>query len=286
MLADARAQRFTRHFVRQWLGLDGLESVGHIRDAQLKTAMEEEPVAFFEEVLKHNRSVMEFIHSDYAVVNSKLAQHYRIPDVHGVHFRRVPIKAERQRGGLLTGAAVLAMNSDGKDSHPLKRGVWMLERILHDPPPPPPPNVPEVDLADPEIAKMTLKERIADHRNDPACYSCHARIDPWGIAFENYDAMGSFRAAIKGKPVDATSVLFNKQTLAGMEGLKRFLLAERKGQFARAMAHKLTAYALGRHLTFADHADVQELTTQFRGQGDRLRDLVHLLVQSRIFNSK
>ena len=286
MLADPRAKRFTRHFVRQWLGLDGLNSVDHIRDDQLRTAMEEEPVAFFEQVLQANGSVMDFIHSDYAVVNAKLAQHYRIPDVHGLHFRKVALEARHQRGGLMTGAAVLAMNSDGKDSHPLKRGVWMLERMLHDPPPPPPPNVPEVDLADPEIAKMTLKERIADHRDDPACYSCHARIDPWGIAFENYDAMGSFRTTIKGKPVDATSTLFNKQPLAGMDGLKEYLLAERQDQFARAMTHKLTAYALGRHLTFADHADMEELTTQFRSRKDRLRDLVHLLVQSRIFNSK
>jgi len=286
MLADPRAKRFTRHFIRQWLGLDGLNSVDHIRDDQLRTAMAEEPIAFFEHVLQANGSVMDFIHSDYAVVNAKLAQLYRIPDVHGLHFRKVALEAQHQRGGLMTGAAVLAMNSDGKDSHPLKRGVWMLERMLHDPPPPPPPNVPEVDLADPEIAKMTLKERIADHRDDPACYSCHARIDPWGIAFENYDAMGSFRTTIKGKPVDATSKLFNKQPLAGMDGLKEYLLAERQDQFARAMTHKLTAYALGRHLTFADHADVEELTTQFRSRKDRLRDLVHLLVQSRIFNSK
>ena len=286
MLADPRAKRFTRHFIRQWLGLDGLNSVDHIRDDQLRTAMAEEPIAFFEHVLQANGSVMDFIHSDYAVVNAKLAQLYRIPDVHGLHFRKVALEAQHQRGGLMTGAAVLAMNSDGKDSHPLKRGVWMLERMLHDPPPPPPPNVPEVDLADPEIAKMTLKERIADHRDDPACYSCHARIDPWGIAFENYDAMGSFRTTIKGKPVDATSKLFNKQPLAGMDGLKEYLLAERQDQFARAMTHKLTAYALGRHLTFADRADVEELTTQFRSRKDRLRDLVHLLVQSRIFNSK
>ncbi|MBT3914055.1 MAG: DUF1592 domain-containing protein, partial [Verrucomicrobia bacterium] len=286
MLADPRAKRFTRHFIRQWLGLDGLNSVDHIRDDQLRTAMAEEPIAFFEHVLQDNGSIMDFIHSDYAVVNAKLAQLYRIPDVHGLHFRKVALEAQHQRGGLMTGAAVLAMNSDGKDSHPLKRGVWMLERMLHDPPPPPPPNVPEVDLADPEIARMTLKERIADHRDDPACYSCHARIDPWGIAFENYDAMGSFRTTIKGKPVDATSKLFNKQPLTGMDGLKEYLLAERQDQFARAMTHKLTAYALGRHLTFADRADVEELTTQFRSRKDRLRDLVHLLVQSRIFNSK
>ena len=286
MLADPRAKRFTRHFIRQWLGLDGLNSVDHIRDDQLRTAMEEEPIAFFEHVLQANVSVMDFIHSDYALVNAKLAQLYRIPDVHGLHFRKVSLEAQHQRGGLMTGAAVLAMNSDGKDSHPLKRGVWMLERMLHDPPPPPPPNVPEVVLADPEIAKMTLKERIADHRDDPACYSCHARIDPWGIAFENYDAMGSYRTTIKGKPVDATSKLFNKQPLDGMRGLKEYLLAERQDQFARAITHKLTAYALGRYLVFADRADVEELTTQFRRRKDRLRDLVHLLVQSRIFNSK
>ncbi|MCA9165284.1 MAG: DUF1592 domain-containing protein, partial [Planctomycetales bacterium] len=193
MLADPRSRRFSQHFVQQWLGLDGLESVAHITDSTLKDAMRDEPVAFFAEVLRHNRSVMDFIHSDYVLVNERLAAHYQIPQVYGPHFRKVSISPQTHRGGLLTAAAVLAMNSDGKDSHPLKRGVWMLERVLHDPPPPPPPNVPEVDLTDPEILKMTLKERIADHRNKPACYSCHSRIDPWGIAFENYDALGAFR---------------------------------------------------------------------------------------------
>jgi len=286
MLADTRSKRFTQHFVQQWLGLDGLDSVTHVTDDDLKEAMQEEPVAFFENVLKHNLSVLDFIHSDYAIVNEKLAKHYGIKDIHGFHFRKVPTEPKLNRGGLLTGSAVLAMNSDGKDSHPLKRGVWMLERILNDPPPPPPPNVPEVDLADPEIQKLTLKERIANHRNDPACYSCHARIDPWGIAFENYDALGSYRTKFNNKPVDATSNLFNKQALAGMKGLKRYLLKERQDQFARAMVHKMTAYALGRHLSFSDHADVEELTTKFRKKGDRLGDLIHLLTQSTIFNSK
>jgi hypothetical protein len=229
---------------------------------------------------------MDFLHSDYAVVNERLAAHYRIPAVRGPHFRKVPIDSKTPRGGLLTNAAVLAMNSDGTDSHPLKRGVWMLERILHDPPPPPPPNVPEVDLTDPEILKMTLKERIADHRNKPACISCHSRIDPWGIAFENYDALGSFRTRIKDKPVDATSELFNKHTLAGMEGLKRYLLTDRQDQFCRAMVHKMTAYALGRPLSFGDHADIDNLTTLWRTDGDRLGDLIHLIVNSEIFASR
>ena len=105
--------------------------------------------------------------------------------------------------------------------------------------------MPEIDLADPEILKLTLKERMEDHRNDPACFSCHAKIDPWGIAFENFDALGRWRDKIDGKPVDASSLLYNKDELHGMKGVKEYLLANRQDQFARAMAHKLSAYALG-----------------------------------------
>jgi len=133
---------------------------------------------------------------------------------------------------------------------------------------------------------MTLKERILDHRNKPACLSCHSRIDPWGIAFENYDAMGAFRTKIKNKPVDATAALFNKQELAGVDGLKRYLLSDRQDQFARAMVHKLTAYALGRPLSFADRSDINRLTSQFRKREDRLGDLIHLITSSDIFHSK
>ena len=228
---------------------------------------------------------MDFLHSDYAVLNEKVAAHYQVRNVYGPQFRQVPIEPNTNRGGILTNAAILTMNSDGKDSHPLKRGVWMLERILHDPPPPAPPNVPEVDLTDPKILEMTLKERIVDHRNKPACISCHAKIDPWGIAFENYDALGVYRTKIKDKPVDATSALFNKQELAGMEGLKRYLLEERQDQFARAMVHKMTSYALGRPLTFSDHAEIEALTIQLRKKEDRLRDLIYLIIYSSIFNS-
>lgn len=286
MLADPRSRRFSQNFVEQWLGLDRMSSVTHITDNSLRESMQEEPIAFFEEVLKHNHSVMDFIHSDYAVVNERLAAHYRIPKVYGPHFRKVSITPQMNRGGLLTGAAILAMNSDGKDSHPLKRGVWMLKRILHDPPPPPPPNVPEVDLTNPEILKMTLKERIVDHRNKAACFSCHSRIDPWGIAFENYDALGAYRTQINNKPVDATSELFNRQTLAGMDGLKRYLLTDRQDQFARAMVHKLTSYAVGRPLSFGDRADIDRLTTEFRRRDDGLGELVQLIVSSNIFNSR
>ena len=162
----------------------------------------------------------------------------------------------------------------------------MLKRILDDPPPPPLPNVPEVDLTNPEILKMTLKERIADHRNKAACASCHSRIDPWGIAFENYDALGAYRTHIKNQPVDATSELFNRQTLAGMDGLKRYLLTDRQDQFARAMVHKMTAYAVGRPLSFGDHAEINSLTAQFRRRDDGLESLIHLIISGNLFNSK
>lgn len=289
MLADPRAQRLAQHFVEQWLGLDGLDSVTHVKDEALREAMRQEPIAFFEEALRNNSSVLDFLHCDCVVVNERLAQHYGVPNVFGPHFRKVPMpqaNTTSQRGGILTSAVMLTMNSDGTDSHPLKRGVWLLKRILEDPPPPPPANVPKVDLTDPRILEMTLKERIADHRNKAACISCHSRIDPWGIAFENYDALGAWRTSVKSHPVDATSVLFNKQELAGVDGLKRYLLADRQDQFSRAMVDKMTAYALGRPLTFADHADIDTLTAAFRKKGDGLTDLIHLVVNSNLFQSK
>ncbi len=293
LLTDPRAQRFAHNFVRQWLGLDALDHLNvdmqqyhGVYDEALKDAMGQEPVAYFAEVLEKNASIMDFIHSDYAMVNERLARHYGLPAIDGPEFRRVTIDPASNRGGIMTCAGILAMNSDGKDSHPLKRGVWVLKRILDDPPPPPPPNVPQVDLTNPEILKMTLKERIADHRNKPACYSCHSRIDPWGVAFENFDAVGHWRTDINGKPVDAKSALFNKQVLDGLDGLKRYLLADRQDQFARAVVHKLAVFALGRPLLFADRADLDKLTGKFRAGGDRLRDLITLLVLSDLFQAK
>lgn len=292
MLADDRSQRFSKHFVRQWLDMQLLDFLNVDRkvhpyfDPSLKDAMQHEPVAFFHEVLQNDESVLDFIHADYTMANERLAVHYGLPDVAGNQFRRVNLELNQRRGGLLTQGGLLAMNSDGTDSHPLKRGIWLLESLLNDPPPPPPPAVPEIDLADPEIAKMTLKQRIEDHRNHAACMSCHAKIDPWGIAFENYDATGRWRNQIKGQPVEAASRLFNQQKLDGMDGLKRYLLENRQDQFVRAMVHKLTTYALGRPLTFADHASIDKITADLRRQGDGLSTMIQLLVTSELFQSR
>ena len=289
LLDDPKAQRLAKHFTRQWLGMELLDFLKIDREAHgkmdplLMEAMGEEPVAFFRHVIEQNRSVMDFLDSDYAMVNDRLARHYGLTEVIGSGLRRVGLEPGDRRGGLLTQAGLLAMNSDGKDSHPLKRGIWLLERILNDPPPPPPPAVPEIDLADPEILKLTLKERMEDHRKDPACFSCHAKIDPWGIAFENFDAVGQWRDKIGKDSVDATSKLFNKHELHGMDGLKAYLLDQREDQFVRALVHKMAAYALGRPLTFGDRSQIDAIASKLRERGDGLRDLIDLLVMSDLF---
>lgn len=287
MLADERARRFSKHFVQQWLNLQLLE----FRNLQggyktLKQAMQQEPVELFHQMLTDDSSVLDFLHSDYAMANERLANHYGIREVKGNHFRKIDLPVRHRRGGLLTQAGLLTMNAAGDDSHPLKRSIWLLESLLNDPPPPPPPAVPEIDLADPEIAKMTLKEQIENHRNHAACMSCHIKIDPWGIAFENYDSLGRWRTHIEGKPVDSTSVLLSNQRLEGMLGLKSHLLQQRQDQFLRALVYKLTTYALGRPLTFADRAAVDDITVKVRQKGDGLATMIRLIVKSELFRSR
>ena len=241
---------------------------------------------FFEEILTNNQSILDFIDSDFALINQRLAQHYGIPDVLGPKFQRVALRPEGGRGGLLTQGGVLAMTSNGIDSNPLRRGVWLLENLLNDPPPPPPPAVPEIDVADPEIAKLSLKERLEQHRDDPACMSCHQRIDPWGFAFENFDAIGNWRTFAGDRPVDSTAILFNGDPLDGMHGLKEYLFENRQDQFAEALVHKMTTFALGRPLSFGDRAQITRMTADLRNENDGLATLIHLIVQSEIFRTK
>lgn len=287
MLKDPRAERFAGRFVHQWLDMQLLDFLT-LKDADplLKESLQAEPVEFFREVLRNNESVLNFIHADYMLADERLAVHCGLPDVRGNSFRRVALPDNSHRGGLMTQAGLMAMNSNGTDSHPLKRGVWLLRSVLNDPPPPPPAAVPVIDLADPEIAKMTLKQRIENHRKQAACVSCHSKIDPWGIAFENYDALGRWRDNVNGSPVDASSLLFNQQELRGPDGLKRFLLQNRQDQFVRAMAHKLATFALGRPLTFSDHADIENITANVRRQDDGLATMINSLVASDLFQTK
>ena len=291
MLADPRSTRFNKQFVTQWLKMQPLEFLSPTQgddplDEALLESMKHEPIALFADMLKRNANISELIDSDYLVVNERLAAHYGIPEVLGNYFRRVSLPVAVNRGGLLTQAGLLAMNSDGKDSHPVKRGVWLLTNLLNDPPPPAPAAVPEIDLSDPEIAKLTLKQRIEDHRNHAACMPCHQKIDPWGIAFENYDAQGRWRDEIDEKVVDASSMLPGNVDLDGINGLKKYLVEERQDQFFRATAEKMAAFALGRQLGFGDRAEITAVTRQVRESGGGLRSLVICLAKSDLFRTK
>ena len=291
MLADPRADRFHKHFVQQWLTLQPLEFLSPTKgdngiDAALLESMKQEPIALFADMLSRDSSVLEFIDSDYAVVNERLAGHYGIPNVLGNHFRRVILPKQLHRGGILTQAGMLTMNSDGEDSHPVKRGVWLLTDILNDPPPPPPAAVPEIDLTDPEILKLTLKQRIEQHRDHAACLSCHQKIDPWGIAFENYDALGRWRDQINDQTVDATSDLPGNVSLDGVEGLKKYLIKDRSDQFVRATLEKMASFAVGRQLGFGERSSVSKITKKVRESNDGLKTMVRSLILSELFRTK
>ncbi len=288
LINDSRSERFVEQFVRQWLNLELLEFQnlkGKVQgfDPLLQEAMLSESAEFIYELFINDESLLNLIHCDFAMVNERLAKHYGLSGVKGNHFRRVTLDDGARRGGLITQAGFLAMNSDYPDSHPLKRSVWLLERILNDPPPPPPPAVPQIDLADPRIAEMTLKERIEDHRNQAACASCHIKIDPWGIAFENYDALGRWRDSIDGKPVDAHSELFNGQAIDGIDGLKQFLLSNRQDQLVHSVVEKLLAFGLGRSVTFADQSEIEEIVRHVRQHDDGFQQVILSIVQSDLF---
>ncbi len=304
MLEAPQARRFVEQFTDQWLDLPALDRVAvnpqfypDFKD-RVKTDMLLETQLFFAEILDNDLSALNFIDSDFAMLNERLAKHYGIEGVTGTEFMRVPLKPEHRRGGLITQGSMLVGNSTGEDSHPIKRAVWILERLLDDPPAPPPANVPDFDPETPGFDKLTLKDQMAVHRQDEACNSCHLKIDPWGIPLEHYDAAGLYRtealrltAKKKGQtrnkvgkaPLDAADIMPDGQAIAGAGQLKAYLLKEKKDQFARALVAKMTSYALGRSLEFTDDKIVDQLARRFKKQGHRLDRLMASIATSRLF---
>lgn len=199
MLRDSRSEQFVEHFTTQWLDLDSIYRVAvnpeffpKFREG-LKDVMREETVQFFGTVLQDDLSCLAMLDSDFAMLNSELARHYGIDGVAGTEIRKVPLKPDQNRGGILTHGSILLGNSSGDDTHPVKRGVWLLERVLGDPPPPPPPAVPTLAEGNTKGQRLSLKQKLLAHREEAACMNCHRRIDPWGVAFENYDGVGTWR---------------------------------------------------------------------------------------------
>ena len=300
MLADPKSKAFSQNFAAQWLDLAGIRRLAvnpefFKFDERTKDLFEEETTRFLNHVLTENLPIQNFIDSDFAVLNPTLARHYRIPDISG-GFQVIPISKNQHRGGLLTQASMLFGNSTGAETHPIKRGVWVLERMLDDPPPPPPPNVPDLpEKPASDDTLLSLKERLVAHADEASCRDCHRKIDPWGVAFENYNALGQWREGVKDALVlaphqavniDPATQLSNGTKIQDLNDLKRYLLTEKESDFRRAVVKKVMSYGLGRYLEFADRPAIDSVCENLKKRGDRFQVLIEQIVLSEPFSSK
>jgi hypothetical protein len=300
LLNNPRSWNFVEHFSDQWLDLAGMNRVAvnpeyypKFRN-ELKPHMRQETQHFFNEVLRNDVSALAFLDSDFAMLNQPMAEHYGLSGPRGISFERVRLNKDRHRGGLLAQASVLLANSTGEDSHAILRGVWIRERLLDDPPAPPPPNVPNLNQENRDVASLPLKEQLKEHRENEACARCHRGIDPWGIALEEFDAIGLRREKIHRKSgkkmlafdVDAKSTLPGGHEVNGLNDLKAHLLSKKQRQFARTLVRRLLAYSLGRSLELSDHDTVDELTANFIESDYKLQQLIQLIAAGDAFGSK
>lgn len=306
MLNDPKAKRFTEDFTGQWLDLRKINDTspdpqlyGEF-DQYLYWSMPRETEMFFEEILRHDRSLLEFVDSDWTFLNERLAQHYGIPGVVGQEMRKVKLPEGSHRGGVMTHASILKVTADGTRTSPVLRGKWVLERIVGKPPSPPPPGTPSFE---PDIrGATTIREQLDKHRNTPACASCHVHIDPPGFALENFDVLGGWRDYYRatkptkkgnvkgtryyhGPDVEIGGVTPDGKSFKNIDDYKKILL-EDKDQLARSLTAKLLIYATGADIQFADREAVEQIVATLRAKNYGFRTLVHEVAGSRVFLNK
>ncbi|MDA7916842.1 DUF1592 domain-containing protein [Opitutaceae bacterium] len=295
MLRDKKARGLVEQFTDSWLHLNKLGSMPPDNqkfrpyyDRNMQPVMKEETRQFFQHILERNRPIDDFLNSDYLFVNRVLADHYGIENIEGDHFRQVPLPQNSQRGGLLSHASILTTTSNGVETSPVVRGIWILENILGTPPSPPPP---DVEPLEPDIrGATTIREQLIKHREIETCAECHRKIDPLGFALESFDPIGKerhFYLDAKGKEsseVDTTGMLPTGQEFEDINELKDILL-DRRHLFAKCLTEKMLTYALGRELTFADRSTVESILEKLENRGSGLQDLVELIVTSDAFRS-
>ena len=286
MLADDRAQNLVNNFAAQWLHLRGLAAITPDArrfidfDENLRQSMRRETELFFESIMRENRPITELLSADYTFLDERLAKHYNIPHVFGSHFRRVSFAGDpqRQRGGLLRHASILTVTSYATRTSPVIRGHWILSNLVGEPPPPPPPNVPALD--DGVIsATLPIRARLAKHRENPACASCHNVMDPVGFSLENFDAVGRWRTEEDHHTVDAGGGLADGSTFDGVAGLERALLA-RPELFAGTFSEKLLIFALGRGVEPYDAPAIREVVRRARADDFRFSSVILGIVNS------
>ena len=293
MLADTRARALIDNFGSQWLYLRTLANVVPDPvafpdfDENLRDAFRRETELFFESQIRDDRGVWELLNADYTFANQRLAEHYGIPNVYGSHFRRVALD-ERQaaiRGGILGQGSLLTVTSYPNRTSPVLRGKWVLTNILGTPPPPPPADVPDLPERGEGGRPATVRDRMEQHRRNPQCRVCHAPMDPLGLALENYDAVGRWRSAEGGLPIDVTGVLPDGSQFAGPGGM-RTLLLERREQFVRTVTEKLLVYALGRAIGPRDRHVVRQIVRDAERRDYRWSAVINGIVASPLFRMR
>lgn len=290
MLTDPRSESLVTNFAGQWLYLRNVATVspdlGEFPefDENLREALQRETELFFESMLREDRSVVDLLDSNYTFLNERLARHYGIKNVYGNHFRRVTL-AQDERKGLLGKGSILTATSYANRTSPVLRGKWVLDNILGSPPPPPPPNVPELQEATQDGKTLTMRERMEEHRVNPACASCHARMDPLGFALENFDAIGGWRTHEAGSPIDSSGALPNGTQFKGAPGLREILL-ERREEFVMNVTEKLLTYALGRGTEYYDAVAVRSIVREATSSDYRWSSLILGIVNSTPFQMR
>jgi hypothetical protein len=287
MLADKKASALVLNFAGQWLHLRNMEAATPDTrlfpdfDDNLRQAMRQETELLFNDVLREDASVLTLLKMDHLWLNERLAKHYGIPYVYGSHFRKVPCPSEAPRGGILRHGSLLTLTSYATRTSPVVRGKWILENLLGTPPQPPAPDVPALDNS--VIAEsLPIRQRLAAHRDKPACAGCHAFIDPPGFALENFDAIGRWRELEAEQPVDANGGLPDGAIFTGVQGLEDGLLG-RPELFVMAMTEKLLTYALGRGITPQDGPVIRKIVRQSAAKNNQFSALIQGIVNSPAF---
>ena len=294
MLTDPKATALATNFGSQWLQIQRLDTATPDPErfptfnTKLRADMLKETELFLESIFREDRSILELLTADYTFLNQRLSGHYEIwrdeqgEPIKGSTFRRVALSNENnyfKRGGILTHASILTVTSNPTRTSPVKRGRWVLEQVLGTPPPPPPPDVPELEEEQDAITGTTLRERLEQHREDPACANCHAKMDPIGFAMENYDAIGKYRTKDGEQDIDTAGQLPDGTSFEGISDLKQILI-NRKTQFARCLTEKMLTFALGRGLEYYDRPTIERIVTVLEANDYRFSVLITEIVKS------
>jgi hypothetical protein len=285
MIGDWKGWAMAEDFAGQWLQLRDVELSEPNRklfpemQGGMASLMKRESQFFFDHILRSNRSVLDFLDSDYSFMNEKLAKFYGIPNVKGKEFKKVSL-AGTPRGGVLTQGSILLLTSHPNRTSPVKRGKFVLEQILGTPPPPPPQNVPAFNEDRGAARKGTLRQRFEAHRANPSCAACHAFLDPIGFAFEHYDAIGRYRDKDNGEQIDSTGKLISGQQFDNAETLRKLMVTDMKKDFIRCLTENLMIYSLGRGLDYTDKPAKDEIMAKAEKSGYKFQDMILAVCES------